>query len=432
MQRPLGAGRARLRDGRPVRAVRRPGRDRDGLRRLGDLDAAPRVAVPGLARASSCWPCSSVLASPARAARRHLDPPSRLVPGQPQRRRPEALRAHRRTIRRCARSPSTPPGRPGSPTEPEPSGPGELVHVRACGLCGSDVEKLGHRRPPTERCSDTRWPAARRRDARHRDAPRAVRRTVNVAVPARVDVHRVRAAADRSRRLRRALASVARRSRSATSLGELDGIWVEPLACVLRAADRVPRGTVHVVGCGAIGQLWVQVLLRRGDEVDGVGPARRTGARQALRARSLAGRGEVGAAVLTAHAGLECALESLAPGGTLLVFASPAPSALDSALPPRAARRRLPFGDARALRGRDRPAADAHLPPVELLPLERFARRRRPLSGPVRLSRSPSRREGGTALRARAICASRRCHARSRGRTTCSSRSRSRSPTAPT
>ncbi len=40
----------------------------------------------------------------------------------------------------------------------------------------------------------------------------------------------------------------------------LDGIWVEPLACILRAAERVPRGRVLVVGCGAIGQLWVQVL----------------------------------------------------------------------------------------------------------------------------------------------------------------------------
>ena len=29
---------------------------------------------------------------------------------------------------------------------------------------------------------------------------------------------------------------------------ELDGIWVEPLACVLRAAELVPRGRVLVVG----------------------------------------------------------------------------------------------------------------------------------------------------------------------------------------
>jgi threonine dehydrogenase-like Zn-dependent dehydrogenase len=30
---------------------------------------------------------------------------------------------------------------------PVPSGPGLLVRVRACGLCGSDVEKLGRGAP---------------------------------------------------------------------------------------------------------------------------------------------------------------------------------------------------------------------------------------------------------------------------------------------
>ena len=32
---------------------------------------------------------------------------------------------------------------------PEPSGAGLLVRVRACGLCGSDVEKLGRGTPGT-------------------------------------------------------------------------------------------------------------------------------------------------------------------------------------------------------------------------------------------------------------------------------------------
>ena len=50
-------------------------------------------------------------------------------------------------------------------------------------------------------------------------------------------------------------------------IGELDGVWVEPLACVLRAVALVPPGRVLVVGCGAIGRLWVQVLRARGDEV---------------------------------------------------------------------------------------------------------------------------------------------------------------------
>src|SRR5207237_328981 len=53
---------------------------------------------------------------------------------------------------------------------------------------------------------------------------------------------------------------------------ELDGVWIEPLACILRAAESVPSGRVLVVGCGAIGQLWVQVLRRRGEEVVAVDP----------------------------------------------------------------------------------------------------------------------------------------------------------------
>jgi L-iditol 2-dehydrogenase len=155
-------------------------------------------------------------------------------------------------------------------------------------------------------------------------------------------------------------------------LGELDGIWVEPLACVLRAAGRVPRGTVHVVGCGAIGLLWVQVLLRRGDEVV-VSELLDDRRRQALALGASAVRGEVAAAVLTAHGGIEGALETLAPGGTLLVFASPAPAGLDSVY-----RRELQVVGSRSALPEHFAAAIEllpvlTLPAVELLPLERFA-----------------------------------------------------------
>jgi threonine dehydrogenase-like Zn-dependent dehydrogenase len=34
-------------------------------------------------------------------------------------------------------------GQPALAELPEPQGDGELVRVLACGLCGSDVEKLG-------------------------------------------------------------------------------------------------------------------------------------------------------------------------------------------------------------------------------------------------------------------------------------------------
>ena len=34
-------------------------------------------------------------------------------------------------------------GQPALGDVPEPRGPGELVRVRACGLCGTDVQKIG-------------------------------------------------------------------------------------------------------------------------------------------------------------------------------------------------------------------------------------------------------------------------------------------------
>jgi threonine dehydrogenase-like Zn-dependent dehydrogenase len=99
----------------------------------------------------------------------------------------------------------------------------------------------------------------------------------------------------------------------------------------MRAAEQVPRGRVLVVGCGAIGQLWVQVLRRRGDEVVAADPRR-----ERLAAAHLLGAdtddGPVGAAVITAHAGANAALGRLEAGGTLLVFAAPdgeVPVALD-------------------------------------------------------------------------------------------------------
>ena len=54
------------------------------------------------------------------------------------------------------------------------------------------------------------------------------------------------------------------------------GTYVEPLACVLRGAERLPRGRVLVVGNGFIGRLFGAVLERRGDTVFAVdrNPAR--------------------------------------------------------------------------------------------------------------------------------------------------------------
>jgi threonine dehydrogenase-like Zn-dependent dehydrogenase len=158
------------------------------------------------------------------------------------------------------------------------------------------------------------------------------------------------------------------------SLGEGDGIWVEPVACILRAATVVPNGRVLVVGAGAIGQLWVQVLARRGDVVDVVDP-RAERVAHARELGALTGDAPVDAAVVTAPAGVNEALRRLAPGGTLLVFAASnelEPTALDAIyrkeLHVVGSRSATPayFMDALDL------LPSLVLPPQRRLPLERF------------------------------------------------------------
>ena len=139
-----------------------------------------------------------------------------------------------------------------------------------CGLCGSDVEKLGR--------------AARGTVLGHEVAgelENGARVTVMHRVPCGTCERCLaghQSTCGEFRELRIAPGGFAEQLRAThcvplpDTLGELDGIWVEPLACVLRAAELVPRGRVLVVGCGAIGQLWVQVLPRRGDEVVAVDP----------------------------------------------------------------------------------------------------------------------------------------------------------------
>ena len=122
----------------------------------------------------------------------------------------------------------------------------------------------------------------------------------------------------RSRRLRRAGARGGD-GRPAGRLDDATGTFAEPLACVLRAVERVPRGRVLVVGCGFAGLLFVQTLVRRGDDVLAADPLpHRLDLALGYGAEPAGGR--VDAAVLCAHAGLDGALAAIEPGGTLLVF----------------------------------------------------------------------------------------------------------------
>jgi L-iditol 2-dehydrogenase len=150
-----------------------------------------------------------------------------------------------------------------------------------------------------------------------------------------------------------------------TPVDDVVGTFAEPLGCVLRGAEVVPRGRVLVVGVGFVGLLWVQVLARRGDAVFAVDPlAERLDLARSLGAEAL--DGQVDAAVLCAPAGIDDALAALEPGGTLVVFAADAdrvPVDLERVL-----RGELRIVGSRSATPRHMLAAVNLLPTLELLP----------------------------------------------------------------
>ena len=264
-------------------------------------------------------------------------------------------------------------GLPALAHVPEPEGDGELVRALACGLCGTDVQKLGRAAPGTVLGHEV---VAETEDGRrvalvhHLPCGECARclaghETTCAQFPAATIVP----------------GGLAERVRAAATVplpDELDaatGTFAEPLACVLRAVERIPRGRVLVVGCGFAGLLFVQVLVRRGDEVLAADPLPHR-LELALGYGAEPADGPVDAAVLCAHAGLDGALASLAPGGTLLLF-----SWLVDAAPldfERVLRRELTLvGSCSATPAAMRDAV-ALLPgldpiPTVTLPLERFA-----------------------------------------------------------
>jgi L-iditol 2-dehydrogenase len=264
-------------------------------------------------------------------------------------------------------------GQPALVDVPEPEGAGELVSVRATGLCGTDVQKLGRAAAGTVLGHEVvAEDAAGRRVALVHHLPcgecarcRAGHETTCERFPEPTIVP----------------GGFAARARAAATVplpDEIDdvvGTFAEPLACVLRAVERIPRGRVLVVGCGFAGLLFVQALVRRDDEVLATDPlAHRLDL--ALGYGAVPANGPVGAAVLCAHTGLDDALARLEPGGTLLVF-----SLLDEPLPldfERVLRRELTLlGSCSATPSAMR-AAVALLPaldpiPTVTLPFERFS-----------------------------------------------------------
>lgn len=237
---------------------------------------------------------------------------------------------------------------------------GEMMRVLACGLCGSDVEKIGRapqgtvlghevvaRRPDGTRlallhhlpCGDCeRCRAGHESTCEEFSEPTIVPGGFAEQVAATEGVE------------------------LPEGLDDATGTYVEPLACVLRGAERVPRGRVLVVGHGFIGRMFSEVLSRRGDEVFAIdsNPERSGRAPDA----------RVDAAVLCAPA---APLDAVAPGGTVLVFAGAGPVDLEEVY-----RRELTLTGSRSSTPWHMAAAATLLPELDLphpvvLPLERFA-----------------------------------------------------------
>ena len=231
----------------------------------------------------------------------------------------------------------------------------------ACGLCGSDVEKIGAAPAGTVLGHEVVAEAAGRRVALVHHLPCGECDRCLAGHESTCEAFGTATIVP---------GGFAQRVRADQTLSIPDGIddatatYVEPLACVLRAAERLPRGRVLVVGNGFVGRLFGAVLRRRGDDVFAVDNDPRRDGRHP--------DGPVDAAVLCAPAGGTEAAAALVPAGTLLVFAPSAPLGLDAVY-----RRELTVLGSRSATPRHMREAISLLPDLDLpeptvLPLERF------------------------------------------------------------
>ena len=247
----------------------------------------------------------------------------------------------------------------GQPRLAEAPPPDEPMRVLACGLCGSDVEKIGL--APAGTVLGHEVVAARGDGAR-------------VAV-----IHHLpcgecgRCLAGHESTCERFAAptivpgGLAEQIETADGVelpddvGDALGTYLEPLACVLRGAERVPGGRVLVVGQGFVGRLFAEVLRRRGDDVFAVDTRPERAGREP--------DGPVDAAVLCAPA---VPLDAITSGGTVLVFSPAAPVDLELVY-----RKELTLTGSRSATPLHMHEALALLPELDLpeptvLPLDRF------------------------------------------------------------
>jgi L-iditol 2-dehydrogenase len=202
----------------------------------------------------------------------------------------------------------------------EPDGDGARVRILACGLCGSDVEKLGVAPPGTVLGHEvTAMTDDGRRVVLAHHLPCGACERCRAGHETTCDAYREPAIVP---------GGFAERAVAREVVAVPDGVddaratYAEPLACVLRGVERVPRGRVLVVGQGFVGLLFATVLRRRGDDVFTRDTNPERGGHEP--------DGAVDAAVLCAPGGAAEVVAALRPAGTLLVFASAGGLPLDA------------------------------------------------------------------------------------------------------
>ena len=240
---------------------------------------------------------------------------------------------------------------------PEPS-----VEVVACGLCGSDVEKIGRAAVGTVLGHEVVVRTAEGREAlvHHLPCGECARCRAGHESTCERFAEPTIVPGGFAERVQPAGGVVV-----PDSVDDARATMVEPLACVLRGVERVPPGRVLVVGNGFVGRLFGAVLARRGDEVFAVDADPNRAGR--------APDGPVDAVVVCARGGGADALELVEPGGTVLVFADggtlPADVVYRRELAVAGSRSATPASMAEAARL----LPELALPEPLVLPLERFA-----------------------------------------------------------
>jgi L-iditol 2-dehydrogenase len=192
----------------------------------------------------------------------------------------------------------------------EPEGR-DVLRVLACGLCGSDVEKIGSAPEGTVLGHEVVAETDGKRVAlvHHQPCGECVRcRAGHESTCAEFGAATIQPGGFAER-----VTAVGGWVDLPDDVEDEVGSYAEPLACVLRGSERVPSGDVLVLGGGFVGQLFAAVLRRRGDTIyvrdrdparNGVEPPR-----------------AVASVVVCAPGAGADALSAVEPGGSVLLFA---------------------------------------------------------------------------------------------------------------